>query len=98
VVQTAKPDGIGPHEEVSIASAEASLVQYIGLLTVAVAAFLLLASKTWESFQDGDVRWGFLLGTVLAGYFTYQGAYYLMLQNYVDTIQRPQSRVSLTGT
>lgn len=97
VAQTAadpRPDGIGPPEEVSIASAEASLVQYIGLLTVAVAAFILLASRTWEGLQDGDVHWALLLGTLLAGYFTYQGAYYLMLQNYVDTIQRPQSRVS----
>jgi hypothetical protein len=89
-----RPDGSGPPEEVDIASAEASLVQYIGLLTVAVAAFVLLASQTWEGFKEGDVHWSALLGTLLSGYFTYKGAYYLMLQNYVDTIQRPQSRVS----
>lgn len=83
-------DGIGPPEEVSIASAEASIIQYVGLLAVTVAAGFFFASK---AFKDGEVHWLPLLGTLVAGYLTYKGAFYLSLQNYVNTVQRPQSRV-----
>jgi hypothetical protein len=86
-----KPDGIGPPEKVEIASAEASTVQYIGLLAATVALGLLFAGK---AFEDGEVHWLPLLGTVVAGYLTYEGVYYLKLQNYVNTVQRPDSRVS----
>jgi hypothetical protein len=89
-----KPDGIGPPEKVEFASAEASTVQYIGLLTVAIVAAVLLAKK---AFADGEVHWLPLLGTLVAGYCTYEGVYYLRLQNYVNTVQRPDSRVSLAG-
>lgn len=67
------------------------MVQYIGLLTVTVAATLYFASKV---FSDGDVHWLPLIGTLVTGYMTYEGAYYLRLQNYVNTVQRPDSRVS----
>lgn len=82
-------DGIGPPEEVSIASAEATVAQYIGLLTVTAAATFLFASK---AFTDGEVHWLPLLATLVAGYMTYKGGYYLSLQNYVNTVQRPHSR------
>jgi hypothetical protein len=85
-----QPDGIGPPEKVEIASAEASTVQYIGLLAATVALGVLFASK---AFKDGEVHWLPLLGTLVAGYFTYEGVYYLRLQNYVNTVQRPDSRV-----
>lgn len=83
-------DGIADPEEVSIASAEASITQYVGLLTVTVAAGFFFASK---AFKDGEVHWLPLLGTLVAGYLTYEGAFYLSLQNYVNTVQRPKSRV-----
>jgi hypothetical protein len=91
-VSAPKPDGIGPPEKVEIASAEASILQYIGLLTVTVAAGVLFARK---AFQDGEVHWLPLLGVLVAGYFTYEGVYYLRLQNYVNTVQRPDSRVGV---
>lgn len=91
---SAPADGIGPPEKVSIASAEASTAQYVGLLAVTIAAFLALGKKTLEGFGEGEIYWLPLLGTLLTGYFTYEGAYYLKLQNYVNTVQRPQSRVS----
>lgn len=86
-----RPDGIGPPEPVNIASAEASAAQYVGLLVVTVAAGVFFFRK---AFEDGDVHWLPLLGGLVAAYFTYEGVYYLRLQNYVDTVQRPQSRVS----
>jgi hypothetical protein len=94
-VRAPKPDGIGSPEKVEVASAEASTVQYIGLLAATVALGLLFASK---AFRDGEVHWPPLLGTLVAGYFTYEGVYYLRLQNYVNTVQRTGSRVSWTGT
>lgn len=86
-------DGLGPPEEVSIASAEASIAQYVGLLIATVLAFVALASKTLEGFSEGYTPWLPLIGTLLTGYFTYEGWYYLQLQNYVNNVQRPQSRV-----
>lgn len=67
------------------------MVQYIGLLTVVIAAGLFFAKK---AFEDGEVHWLPLIGAIVAGYFTYEGVYYLRLQNYVNTEQRPRSRVS----
>ena len=87
-------DGLGPPEKVEIASAEASIVQYIGLLTVTIVAFAALAKKTLEGFGEGEVYWLPLLGALVTGYFTYEGWYYLQLQSYVNKVQRPQSRVS----
>jgi len=86
-------DGLGPPEEVSIASAEASIAQYVGLLTATVLAFVALASRTLEGFSEGHTPWLPLIGTLVTGYFTYEGWYYLQLQNYVNNVQRPQSRV-----
>lgn len=85
-----QPDGIGPPEEVNIASAEASALQYLGLLAVTIAAGFFFFQK---AFDDGEVHWLPLLGTLVTAYLTYEGVYYLRLQNYVDTVQRPQSRV-----
>lgn len=85
-------DGLGPPEEVSIASAEASIAQYVGLLTATVLAFVALASRTLEGFSEGHTPWLPLIGTLVTGYFTYEGWYYLQLQNYVNNVQRPQSR------
>lgn len=85
-----QPDGIGPPEEVNIASAEASALQYLGLLAVTIAAGFFFFQK---AFDDGEVHWLPLLGTLVTAYLTYKGVYYLRLQNYVDTVQRPQSRV-----
>jgi hypothetical protein len=87
-----QPDGIGSPEKVDIASAEASTLQYIGLLTVAVAAGLLFA---YWAIADGAVHCLPAMGTVIAGCCTYTGASYLGLQRYVDTVQRPESRVSV---
>jgi len=84
-----QPDGIGPPEEVNIASAEASALQYLGLLAVTIAAGFFFFQK---AFDDGEVHWLPLLGTLVTAYLTYEGVYYLRLQNYVDTVQRPQSR------
>jgi hypothetical protein len=65
-------------------------VQYIGLLAVVAACGVLSASKV---FNEGEVHWWPLLCTLVKGYLFYKGVYYLRLQNYVDTVQRPHSRV-----
>lgn len=75
MAQPPPADGLGPTETVKIASAEASTAQYIGLLVVAVAALFNFGAKTLEKWQEqGSVPWLYLIGTLLAGYFTYEGA------------------------
>lgn len=90
---TRAEDGIGEPEEVRFASAEATIAQYTGLLLVVGIAFLGLANSTLQGWLDGgNVNWLSLLGAVVTGYFTYEGAYNLMLLNYVMNTQRPESR------
>lgn len=88
-------NGIGEEEEVEMASAEVSTAAYASLLTVVVALFLYLGYRVWTGFQDSDpnIPWLSLVGFALTGFAVYEGASNLAIYNYVNTVQRPQSRV-----
>ena len=90
------PDGIGPPEPVNfVGSYEEYVSLYVKLLVgvVGVGAAISLPG-VFSSFQDGEIHWLSWIGLALTIYLGYKGVTNLQLLNYVETVQRPQSRVS----
>jgi len=87
-------DGVGPPEPVDfVASYEEYVSLYVKLLVgvVGVGAALSLPG-VFSGFQDGEIHWLSWIGLALTIYLGYKGATNLQLLNYVQNVQRPQSR------